>query len=64
MFCREHNKNGRMCPLKTDSSNSSLSKQRHNSRMEKVAKSKIKFGLPVMAHDLVGKIQMICLRGT
>jgi hypothetical protein len=31
--------------------------------MEKVAKSKIKFGLPVMAHDLVGKIQMICLRG-
>ena len=33
----------------------------HNSRMEKVVKSKIKFGLSLMVHDLVYKFQMICL---
>jgi hypothetical protein len=29
--------------------------------MEKVVKSKIKFGLSLMVHDLVYKFQMICL---
>jgi len=36
----------------------------HNSRTEKVVKSKIKLSLPFMIPDLVHKIKIICLWGT
>jgi hypothetical protein len=43
-----------------DVSTSSLSKQEHNSRSEKVVTSEIEIGLPFTVPHQVYKFQMIC----